>query len=50
MGLRVIVELNRVGENLDFFLTLTAKEGVLSIIDTLLDSTLNSEELFVKSR
>jgi len=35
MGLRVIVELDRVGENLGFLLTLAAKEGVSSIIDTL---------------
>jgi len=50
IGLRVAAELDRAGENLGFFLTLASKEGVSSIIDTLLDSRSVSEELFVKSR
>jgi len=37
MGLRVIVELDSMGENLGFFLTLASKEGVSSILDTLFD-------------
>jgi len=44
------VELERLGKNLGFFLTLESKEGVSSIIDTLLDSVSESEELFVISR
>jgi len=50
IGLRVSAELDWVGENLGFFLTLASKKGVSSIIDTLLDSISDSEELFVKSR